>query len=468
MSQAPLEQLRRAVRGTEYEGKIFLVGGWVRDKLLGKVVDISDIDLVLEGDALELAEWLWKKRVSSHAPVLYPSFGTAMVHVGDAQVELVTARAETYRQGSRKPIVTPGTLFTDAQRRDFTINTFLESLDTGEIVDPLGVGHDDLQAGVLRTPLDPVITFTDDPLRMLRACRFAARLGFTIAPTTYQALKDNAFRLSPEHGISYERVREELNKTLLAPGASAGLEQLRETGLLARFAPELAAMHGVSQNTWHAYDVWTHTLKALENLPRDADLLLRLATLFHDIGKPATRTEDGSGVHFYEHEHVGAQLTRDVLTRLKYANDEIKQVSTLVGLHMRYGAYKSDWTDAAVRRLIRTVDSHREALFTLAHADLAACRPDLPPQADLRALSERMAAIDAQIDIRTADSPLSGIELMERLGIPAGPLVGRLKNALTDAVIAGELTEGDKETAEALARTLLSEIETTRARAKTV
>ena len=443
------------MRGSQYEGNVFLVGGWVRDKLLGKETEAYDIDLVLEGDALELAQWLWKKGVSSHAPVLYPSFGTAMVHVGEAQVELVTARAETYRQGSRKPVVTPGTLFTDAQRRDFTINTFLESLDTGEIIDPLGVGHDDLQAGILRTPLDPVITFTDDPLRMLRACRFAARFGFRIAPETYQALKDNAFRLSPEHGISHERVRDELNKTLMAPGASAGLEQLRETGLLVQFAPELAAMYGVTQNTWHAYDVWMHTLKALEDLPKDADLLLRLATLFHDIGKPSTRTEDASGVHFYEHEHVGERLTREVLTRLKYANDEIKHVATLVGLHMRYGSYKPDWTDAAVRRLMRTVDSHRDALFTLGHADIAACRPDLPPQVELESLAERMAEIDARIDIRHADSPLSGIELMERLGIPAGPLVGKLKNALTDAVISGELAESDKASAEALARTLL-------------
>lgn len=455
MSDSPLEILRRSVLGSPYEGKVFLVGGWVRDQLLGKETEAYDIDLVLEGDALELAQWLWKKRVASHAPVLYPSFGTAMVHIGEAQVELVTARAETYRQGSRKPIVTPGTLQTDAQRRDFTINTFLQSLDTGEILDPLGCAQADLKAGILRTPLDPVITFTDDPLRMLRACRFAARFGFTIATETYQALKDNAFRLAPEHGISFERVRDELNKTLLAPGVGAGLEAMRETGLLANFAPELAAMHGVTQNAWHAYDVWTHTLKALENLPRTASLSLQLATLFHDIGKPPTRTEDASGVHFYEHEHVGAELTRTVLTRLKYAGDEIKQVSQLVGLHMRYGAYTSDWTDAAVRRLIRAVDTHRDDLFTLAHADIAACRPDLPPQADLAALAERMAQIDAQIDIRTAESPLSGHELMERLGIPAGPLLGKLKNALTEAVIAGELAPGDKAGAETRARAMI-------------
>jgi len=455
VSLDPLDLLRSGLTGTPYEGRVFLVGGFVRDKLLGASANTADIDLVLEGDALELAAFLWEKRLADHPPVLFESFGTAMVHVATAQVELVTARAETYRSGSRKPVITPGTLQTDAQRRDFTINTFLENLQSGEIVDPLGQGYADLANRILRTPLDPTITFTDDPLRMLRACRFAAKLGFTIAPETYAALCENAFRLSPEHGISFERVREELNKTLLAPGASTGLELMRVTGLLEQFCPELNQLYGVTQNTWHAYDVWTHTLKALENLPRDATLPVRLATLFHDIGKPATRTEDESGVHFYEHEHVGAELTRTVLTRLKYANDEIKQVVALVSLHMRYGSYTADWTDAAVRRLIRSVDSHRADLFTLNRADIAACRPDLPPQADLDGLAARMAQIDTELEITTVESPLSGNELMERLGLRPGPVLGRLKAALTDAVVAGELAPDDKAGAEALARTLL-------------
>lgn len=455
MTENPLELLRDGLTGTEYEGRVFLVGGFVRDKLLGKSAATADIDLVLEGDALELAGFLWRKRIAAHPPVLFESFGTAMVHVGSAQVELVTARAETYRSGSRKPVVTPGTLQTDAQRRDFTINTFLENLQSGEIVDPLGRGYADLANRILRTPLDPTITFTDDPLRMLRACRFAAKLGFAIAPETYAALCKNAFRLSPEHGISSERVREELNKTLLAPGASTGLELMRTTGLLAQFSPELDQLYGVTQNTWHAYDVWTHTLKALEYLPQDAPLPVRLATLFHDIGKPATRTEDESGVHFYEHEHVGAELAHAVLTRLKYANDEIKQVTALVSLHMRYGSYSADWTDAAVRRLIRSVDSHRADLFTLNRADIAACRPDLPPQTDLDGLAARMAQIDTELEITKVESPLSGNELMERLGLTPGPVLGRLKAALTDAVVAGELAPDDKAGAETLARALL-------------
>jgi poly(A) polymerase len=352
-----LEILREATRETRYEGKLYLVGGYVRDKLLGEHATPDDIDLVLEDDALEAARFLWKKRVTDHAPVEYGQFGTTQVEIHDVKVELVTAREETYRQGSRKPIVTPGTLATDALRRDFTVNTFLENLHTGEISDPTGQGYADLEAKILRTPLDANITFQDDPLRMLRACRFAAKLGFAILPETYAAIKENAFRLSPEHGISFERIHDELNKTLLAPGVSRGLELMRESGLMVRFAPELAAMYGVTQNRFHKYDVWTHTLVALDNLPRDADLGLRLAVLLHDSGKPITRTEELSGeVHFYGHEDVGAGIAKNLLTRLRYSTDEIERVTRLVALHMRYGSYDPPvWTDAAVRRLIRDV-----------------------------------------------------------------------------------------------------------------
>jgi poly(A) polymerase len=452
-----LKVLRAALAGTEYEGRVFLVGGFVRDKLLGKPADAADIDLVLEGDAPALAEFLWERRAASHPPVTFPSFGTAMIHVGDSQVELVTARAETYRSGSRKPVVTPGTILTDARRRDFTVNTFLENLHTGEIVDPLGVGRADLDARILRTPLDPDITFTDDPLRMLRACRFAAKLGFTLAPETESALVKNAFRLTAEHGISFERIRDELSKTLLAPGAADGLERMRVAGLLEKFAPELAEMHGVGQNAWHAHDVWTHTQEALRNLSPEADLCVRLATLFHDVGKPATRTVDERGeVHFYEHEVVGAARTQEVLKRLRYSESEVKRVVALVSLHMRYGAYQPGvWTDAAVRRLVRAVGEHRRDLFVLARADIAACGVPGIPTADLSGLSARMEALEAAHGIVAATSPLSGEELMARLHLRPGPILGRLKSVLTDAVVAGELAADDKAGAEALARQTL-------------
>ncbi|GAB4460526.1 MAG: HD domain-containing protein [Armatimonadaceae bacterium] len=449
--------LRNVTRGTEYEGKLYLVGGYVRDKLLGRAAKAEDVDLVLEGSAEEVAWLLYRKKVAQHKPVVFPNFGTAMVKVDNAQVEIVTAREETYRQGSRKPVVVAGTLQTDALRRDFTVNTFLENLHSGEILDPTGQGKPDLEAEILRTPLDPVMTFTDDPLRMLRACRFAAKLGFTIAPETDAALAENAFRLSPEYGISFERIRDELNKTLLAPGAARGLERMRETGLLTQFAPELAAMHGVTQNRFHKYDVWTHTLVALGNLPSDADLVTRLAVLLHDVGKPVTRTVGDDGeVHFYGHETVGAEMARTLLTRLRYSADEIQAVVTLVSLHMRYGAYDpEEWTDAAVRRLIRTVGEYRGTLFAIARADIGACNTEEFPTADLDGLQERMERIEAEAHITQLTSPLSGQEIMERLNLKPGRVVGRIKDALTDAVVAGDLAPDDTETAERMARKLL-------------
>ncbi len=472
MENPVLQILRDALRGTEYDGRLFLVGGYVRDKLMNRPgsATLDDIDLVLEGDASGVAHLLWKKRVAWHKPVEFPTFGTAMVRVGGtgpenpgAQVELVTAREETYREGSRKPVVTPGTIASDALRRDFTINTFLENLHTSEITDPTGRGYADLESKILRTPLDPVITFSDDPLRMLRAARFAAKLGFVVEENTLAAIYANAFRLSPEHGISFERVRDELMKTLPTAGAAQGLEMMRETGLLAQFAPELAAMHGVTQNRFHLYDVWTHTLVALANLPPDADAFIRLAVLLHDVGKPATRTADpvSGDVHFYEHEKVGAEIARAVMTRLKFSGDETDRVVALVGLHMRYGAYNgAEWTDASVRRLIRAVGEHRRDLFTIARADMSACaltdETGAPfPTADLSGLSARMEQIEAVAHITTATSPLSGEEIMKRLALPAGRLVGTIKNALTDAVVAGELAPDDKEGAEEMARKMV-------------
>ncbi|MEI6430550.1 MAG: HD domain-containing protein [bacterium] len=460
-AQYTLDVLRRITRQTEYENRLFLVGGYVRDKLLGRSGGFDDIDLVLEGDALKLARFLWRQGVSSHAPVVYPKFGTAMIHIQEpaeslVQVELVTARAETYQSGSRQPTVTPGTLLTDARRRDFTINTFLENLHTGEIIDPTEKAHSDLASGILRTPLDPAQTFADDPLRMLRACRFAAKLNFAIAPTTMEAIIVHADRCNAAYGISFERIRDELNKTLLAPGAAKGLELMRQTRLLDQFAPELVAMYGVTQNRFHLYDVWRHTLVALENLPSESPLELRLGVLLHDIGKPATRTEDSEGeAHFYNHEDVGAQIARELLFRLRYPNETVDIVTRLVALHMRYGSYTPSWSDAAVRRLIRSVGELRQDLFTVAHADIAACNPDIMPVADLDSLSERMELIESVANVTTATSPLTGEEIIALLDIAPGRIIGKIKVALTDAVVAGELAQDDREGAIAMAKAIL-------------
>lgn len=459
-----LETLRDATRGTEYENRLYLVGGYVRDKLLQKPSVADDIDLVLEGDALKLARFLWKRGVSDHPPVEFPTFGTAMIHIGgkeaSTQVEMVTARAETYREGSRKPTVVPGTLQTDALRRDFTVNTFMENLHTGEITDPTGRGYADLQARVLRTPLDPIVTFTDDPLRMLRACRFAAKLGFDIAPETYAGILASADRCDAAHGISFERIRDEFTKTILTGDAPRGLEMMRVTGLLAKFAPELGALYGVTQNRYHRYDVWEHTIVALRNLPVASSLYVRLTVLFHDIGKPLTRTVDEltGDIHFYGHEDIGAEITRTIMARLRFSVDEIRAVTQMVALHMRYGAYDpAVWTSASVRRLIRTVGEYRRDLFTIARADISACNTDDFPSADLDGLSARMELLEAEQQITKAVSPLDGQEIMRRLDMKPGPLLGKIKDALTDAVVAGELAPDDTEGAEQMARRLQGE-----------
>ena len=446
-----LQTLRDAVCGTEYAGRLYLVGGFVRDKVMGLASAKDDIDIVLEGDALALAHFLRQQGAADFEPVVYPKFGTAMVVVKGRDVEIVTARIESYAPDSRKPdTVEPGTLADDAKRRDFTINTLLQNLETNEVGDPLGKAFADIDAQIIRTPTDPLLTFQDDPLRMPRAVRFAARFGFTIEPFTWKAIRQSAPRLSI---ISAERIRDEFCKTLMTTRAQTGLELLQDSGLLAQFAPELTAMVGVTQNEFHAYPVWDHTLIALGNLPPDASLTLRLATLCHDIGKPPTRAagEDGR-FHFYGHAETGADITRRLMTRLKFSNDEIAAVTRLVAQHMRIGEYKPLWTDAAVRRLIRDLGPQLDDLFTIHRVDVSALAPDHTDISRAHELLARMAPIQEAQDISTLTSPLDGQELMARLGLKPGKRLGETKEYLTSEVVEGRLAPDDKKQAERLAR----------------
>ncbi len=446
-----LDILRDATRGTEYDGRLFLVGGFVRDRVLGKPSAHEDIDLVLEGDALALAHFFRERGAADFEPVVYPRFGTAMIVVRGRDVELVTARIESYAADSRKPdTVRPGTLAEDATRRDFTLNTLLQNLHTGEIMDPLGRAYADLEAGILRTPTDPKLTFEDDPLRMLRAVRFASRFGFTVEPFSWKAVRQSAPRLAI---ISQERIREEFSKTLLTDRAPLGLNLLKDSGLLTEFAPELAAMVGVTQNEFHAYPVWEHTLIALGNLPADASLTLRLATLLHDVGKPPTKAvgEDGK-VHFYGHAERGAEIARRFLTRLKYPNDIISAVSTLVAQHMRIGDYRPTWTDAAVRRLIRDLGPYLDDLFEINRADVSALAPERTGISRGVELRARMAPIQEAEDINALTSPLDGQEIMARLGLKPGRQLGQVKEYLTGEVVEGRLAPDDKAGAERLAQ----------------
>lgn len=436
-----IEALRKATKGTKYEGRLFLVGGIVRDKLLGTTADQEDVDIVLEGDASELASFLYEHGVAEHRPVTYPRFGTAMVTVLGRQVELVGARKESYDRKSRKPYTEPGTLRDDILRRDFTINTLLQNLHTGEILDLTGQARSDLEHGIIRTPRDPRITFEDDPLRMLRAIRFAVRLNFTIELETYAAIRESAYRLKI---VSAERIRDEFVKILMSENASRGLEMLRDTGLLDQFAPEISAMYGVTQNIYHIYDVWGHTLKTLESIPSNSGITLRLAALLHDVGKPKTRTVDENGaVHFYHHQSVGAEIARRVLGRLRFPNSVIDEVAFLISMHLRVGEYDEQWSDAAVRRLIRDAGDRLEDLIRLTEADKAASNPAMP-SVDINALRSRIESVRKQLSGSRIVSPLTGREIMELLNIEPGPEVGRAKAFLEEQIVEGVLLPGDK------------------------
>lgn len=450
--------LREATAGTPYEGRLFIVGGFVRDRVIGSPRSSPDIDLVLEGDALGLANFLYASGTSTISPVAYPRFGTALVHIGGHQVEIVTARRESYAPHSRKPEhVVVGTILEDARRRDFTINTLLQNLHTGEIIDPLGTGRADLESGIIRTPLDPEKTFIDDPLRMLRAVRFAGRFGFKIEDRTFAALEAISHRLSI---VSKERIRDEFTKTLLGPKPSLPLETLRTTGLLSQFAPELLEMVGVTQNSYHHLPVWEHTLAVIDALPDEASLTVRLAALLHDIGKARTRTvgDRDDDVHFYAHQSVGAEIARGLLLRLRYSKDEIAVVVRLVAAHMRIGEYSDNWSTAAVRRLIRDLGPLLDDLFILHMADVAALAPEHRTLTTCQALIKRIETIGDRESIVRIQSPLTGKEIMELLSIGAGQSVGRIKTALTEAVVDGRLLPFDRKAANELARNTLKEI----------
>ena len=437
-----LEILRRATEQTDYEGRLYLVGGVVRDSLLGTASD-EDIDVVLEGDAAELAAFLYERGVAEHPPVTYPRFGTAMVSVCARQVEFVGARRESYDPASRKPSTQPGTLNDDVLRRDFTINTLLQNLHDGRILDLTGMARTDIQDRIIRTPQDPLVTFEDDPLRMLRAVRFAVRLGFSIHRDTYKAISAKAPRLRI---ISGERIRDEFIKIVMTAHARQGLQLLIETGLLQQFAPELAAAHGVLQNKPHVHDVWQHSLKTLELIPLESGITLRLAALVHDVGKPVAKTGSGGDIHFYGHQSTGAEIARRIMHRLRFSSADCEHVAFLILMHMRVGEYNEQWTDSAVRRLIRDAGHALEDLITLTAADAAATNAD-EQLVDLDALRARIEAVKKDLQGKSITSPLSGREIMALLQMSSGPEIGEAKKYLEEQVVEGNLQAGDKEAA---------------------
>ena len=406
--------------------KAWVVGGYVRDSLLHRSHPNPDV-VVEEGDALALAG-RFAELAGAPPPVTFERYGTAQVTLPGHLVEFVNARAESYAPDSRKPDVRPATLEEDLRRRDFTINTLLMDL-SGELHDPLG-GAADLEAKTLRTPADPLRTFADDPLRMLRGIRFAAELGFQLAPDLIPAMRAMKTRLSPPV-ISAERVADELRKMLKSPRPKLALELLDDSGLLEVILPEISACKGVLQSGYHTYDVFGHTLRTVEATP--PDLLLRVAALFHDVGKPATAKGDGT---FIGHEDVGARIARAALERLRFSVREIEVVVGLVHLHLRPVFYRSEWTDGAVRRLARDAGPLLDRLLALAKADIAASAYPEPEKLD--ELQARLEKVRSERPSRLAPL-ITGEEIMAVRGIGPGPEVGRIKKRLEELVIDGEI-----------------------------
>jgi poly(A) polymerase len=416
--------LRRA--SEEIGARAYAVGGFVRDRLLGRAH--PDLDVVAEdGRGLDLA-----RRFADLArlppPVVFERFGTAQVRDGDRVVEFVSARAESYDPDSRKPSVRAATLDEDLRRRDFTVNALLMDFDGG-IHDRLGTGLRDLESRVLRTPIEPAQTFADDPLRMLRAVRFAAQLGFALDATLPGAMRGLRERLRPPV-ISVERIADELRLMLVSDRPGLAMRLLNECGLLEVVLPEVAAGRGVEQGGWHIADVLGHTMLALDASERE--LLVRLAVLFHDVGKPVTATPDGA---FVGHERVGAEMARDALRRLRFSNSEVERVAALVRLHLRPVFYDSGWTDGAVRRLAAAAGPDLPLLMAVARADIAASAYPEPEKLD--ELGRRLDAVSREPErVRPV---IRGEDVMAELGLPPGPEVGRVKRHLEGLVLDGDL-----------------------------
>jgi len=422
--------------------RVFLVGGVVRDRLLG--FETKDIDITVIGNGIDFAHKLAKSLKVKNV-VEYPRFGTAMISYNDKLIEVATARAEEYESDSRKPRVAESNLHDDLARRDFTINALALSLNQDnylELTDSFE-GLKDLNAGIIRTPLDPITTFSEDPLRMLRAIRFATQLNFKIEPNTFSSIEKVRERITI---MSQERITDELTKILKVPvKPSRGLELLKESTLLELILPEIAALDGVDQRNGHHHkDVFKHTLQVLDNVAQKTTCFdLRLTALLHDIAKPLTKQFfPEKGWTFYGHEELGAQMIGEFGKRLRLPNKVIEYAAKLTRLHLRPIAITTEGvTDSAVRRLIVEAGEELDDLIILCRADITSknVRKVEAYTANFDRVVKLIEEVREKDRLRAFQSPVRGDEIMRFCNLAPGPVVGFVKSAIEEAILQGEI-----------------------------